>query len=157
MSPQEVGDGGAGMFDAQVRIQIYRHLISRGKAPSREQLAESLREPVGRVNEALERLDAAHAILLDPSTRDLLRAPPFWTTPTPFRVESGEQGWWGSCIWDALGIPSMLQCDARIVTSCGCCSTPMTVEVRSGKVKQAEGVIHFAVPARRWYEDIVFT
>jgi len=33
----------------------------------------------------------------------------------------------------------------------------MTLRVKAGSLLPHEGVIHVAVPARRWYEDVVFT
>jgi hypothetical protein len=36
-------------------------------------------------------------------------ANPFSAVPTPFLVRSGDRSWYGNCIWDALGIPAMLQ------------------------------------------------
>jgi hypothetical protein len=51
----------------------------------------------------------------------------------------------------------MLRCDARITTACACCDSAMQLTVRKGRLLNANGVIHFAVPAGRWYENIVFT
>jgi hypothetical protein len=88
---------------------------------------------------------------------EILMAPPFSAVPTGFLVESGGRSWWGNCIWDALGILVMLGRDGRVVASCGDCGTGMTLEVAGGALQHAEGVAHFAVPARRWWDDIVFT
>jgi hypothetical protein len=51
----------------------------------------------------------------------------------------------------------MLQQNARIDASCGCCNCEMVLRVEQGRLLGPKGTIHFAVPARRWYEDIVFT
>jgi hypothetical protein len=50
----------------------------------------------------------------------------------------------------------MLQADARIDCSCGCCGEAMQLEVRAGELGPVEGVVHFAVPAHRWWDDIVY-
>jgi hypothetical protein len=33
----------------------------------------------------------------------------------------------------------------------------MRLEVRGGALAHGEGVVHFAVPARRWWDNIGFT
>jgi hypothetical protein len=75
--------------------------------------------------------------------------------PTPFPVVAGGRSYYGNCIWDALGIPAMLGCDGVIDTSCGDCGTAARVAVSGGAVR-GDGIIHFALPARDWWKDIVF-
>jgi Alkylmercury lyase len=77
--------------------------------------------------------------------------------PRLFRVRSGKRAWYGNCIWDALGIPAMLHQDARIDASCGCCNYEMILRVEEGRLLGPKGIIHFALPPRQWYNDIVFT
>jgi hypothetical protein len=62
----------------------------------------------------------------------------------------------GNCIWDALGIAAMARSDAVISTSCGDCGAVMHVDVRDGAV-HGPGIMHFAIAAQRWWQDIVFT
>jgi len=69
--------------------------------------------------------------------------------------ESG--GYYGNCIWDALGIAAMLHKDAQIDASCGCCNLEMLLKIENGRLLGSKGLIHIAVPARDWYKDIVFT
>lgn len=83
-------------------------------------------------------------------------ANPIPAVPTPFLVRAGDRSWYGNCIWDAMGISAMLQQDAVIETSCGCCGTAMQVTVVNGSLGEAPGIAHFAVPAARWWDDIVF-
>jgi len=47
--------------------------------------------------------------------------------------------------------------DATIHASCGDCDEALTLTVQHGKLERADGVVHFAVPAARWWDDIVFT
>ena len=51
----------------------------------------------------------------------------------------------------------MLRCDAHVRTSCGCCGAAMVLAVAGGALRGGEGVVHFAIPARHWWDDIVFT
>jgi hypothetical protein len=52
---------------------------------------------------------------------------------------------------------AMLAGESVLDTSCACCGEAMTLERQEGRLAPAAGVIHFAVPARRWWENIVFT
>jgi hypothetical protein len=144
-------------IDRKLRLHVYKHIIETGQTPKVAQIAKDLCRPVTEIRAALRRLSAGHAVVLEESSGEILRAAPFWAVPTSFRVECGTQSWWGSCIWDALGIPVMLKRDADIITSCGCCSSRTTLEIRSGSLVKSTDVIHFAVPVRRWYENVVFT
>jgi len=55
-----------------------------------------------------------------------------------------------------MGIPAMLQQDATIEASCGCCGTAMHLAVADGSLEEAPGIAHFAIPAAHWWDDIVF-
>jgi hypothetical protein len=119
-------------------------------------VAEALGLSQAAVAESFRRLAEKRVLALD-ANGEILMAPPFSAVPTGFLVESDARSWWGNCIWDALGILAMLRRDGRVLASCGDCGTAMTLEVTGGALEPAEGVAHFAVPARRWWEDIVFT
>ncbi len=95
--------------------------------------------------------------MLDPATRELWMAMPFSATPTQFRVTAGERAWWANCAWDALGISAMLQLPAEITTSCTDCGDPLTVRTTGQALCDPSGVVHFAVPAAAWWDDIGFT
>jgi len=59
-------------------------------------------------------------------------------------------------MWDALGIPAMLHADATIATSCHDCWTAATVVVDDGQVRDS-GFVHFALPVKQWWNNVVFT
>jgi len=110
---------------------------------------------------AYQQLADAHMLVLQPGTREVLMANPLSAVPTPFVVETqadaGTRSWYGNCIWDGLGVIAMLQGDGRVLASCGCCGESMTVSVDKGKVEtKPPGIVHFAIPARHWWDDIVF-
>jgi hypothetical protein len=143
--------------DAAFRHAIYQFIVTRGHIPRLRELAAALSRPEKTIRAGVHRLSQLHILVLQPHTSEILRAAPFWAVPTAFQVQSGKHSWWASCIWDALAIPAMLHRDARITTACGCCDSAMQLTVRKGHLLGATGVIHFAVPAARWYENIVFT
>jgi hypothetical protein len=143
--------------DATLRLALYRFIVNRGYVPTISELRAALSRPEKIVRAGIQRLAQLQVIVREPRSSEILRAAPFWAVPTTFHVESGKHWWWGSCIWDALGIPVMLGRDAVISTACACCDFAMQLTFRNGRLLPSKGIIHFAVPASRWYENIVFT
>lgn len=143
-------------FDRDLRLFIYRQFIERGAPPSVDDAAREFGARPGEVTAALDRLAAAHLLVLKPGTHDIWMANPLSSVPTPFRVTTPHGSWWGPCIWDSLGIAAMLDTSAAIATRCPDCDEPQALLVNAGSLA-AEGVVHFAVPARSWWDDIGFT
>ena len=144
-------------LDREVRLSVYRHLVRTGEAPSLRDISEEVGVEPAALTGSLERLDSRHVLVLHPTTRQLWMAMPFSAVPTDFRVTSGERSWWANCAWDALGISAMLQVPAEITTSCNDCGAPLPVRTTGRALSDSSGVLHFAVPAARWWDDIGFT
>jgi hypothetical protein len=147
-------------FNNRVRVRLYQMFVESGRCPSKSEVAADLGCSVGEVTQAFNELAAGHMLVLQPGG-EVLMANPLSAVPTPFVVETegntGRRNWYGNCIWDALGVVSMLHSDGRVLTSCGCCGESMTVSVRRGQVTcEPWGLVHFALPARQWWDDIVF-
>ncbi len=144
-------------FDRDVRIHVFGDAARTGVVPQAAAIADALGASTEDVNVALRRLAAAKVLILAPNNETIWAANPFCAVPTAFRVESDGRTYHGICIWDALGVAAALQRDAVITAACGDCSAPLLLEVRDGQLVREEGVIHFAVPARRWWDNIGFT
>jgi hypothetical protein len=145
-------------FDASVRSYVLEHFLRTGRAPLVAETASGLAQPLSAIQAALQRLHQAHGVVLATSTRELLMVHPFSAVPTAFRVRVADQSWWANCVWDALGIPAMLQRDGSVHTQCGCCGDAMTLTIRNGVLEDnPTGLAHFSVPAKDWWRDIVFT
>jgi len=142
-------------LDRRVRALVYDATMREGAPPLAAQVALALQLDAADVFASFRRLADARMLVLQRGNGEVLMANPFSAIPTPFAVNANGLFCYGNCIWDALGIPAMLQCDADIVTSCGDCGTAARVSVRDGEVI-GEGVMHFAIPARSWWKDIVF-
>lgn len=142
-------------FDEIVRFHVYDAVMRGGPPPSIAAVAAAAASDAGTVAESFRRLAEAHVLVLQ-EDGEVLMAPPFSAVPTPFLVETPRFSAYGNCIWDALGIAAMLRSDARILTSCGDCGTAAEVFVEGGNVR-GDGLMHFAIPARQWWDDIVFT
>jgi hypothetical protein len=141
-------------FDTRVRTHVYDATIRQGTPPRIEAAASALDVPSDEVRQSLRRIAAARALVLQ-SDDEILMANPFSAVPTPFTVVAGGRSYYGNCIWDALGIAAMLRSDAVVDTSCADCGTAARIEVSGGALR-GEGLMHFAVPARQWWNDIVF-
>ena len=143
-------------LDATVRLRVL-HAFLAGETPTVASISAKLREPADEIAASFDRLAAGRAIVLAPGTRDIRMAAPFAGRPSDFHVTIGPRRYDANCIWDALGIPAMLGgTDAEIQTRCSDCGDTLRLSVRDRTVI-GDGVVHFAVPAARWWEDIGFT
>jgi hypothetical protein len=150
-------------FDTTVRLAIMDSFLA-GSAPSVAVVARALDVAMDDVAAAFDRLAAGRAIVLIPGTRDVRMAAPFAGVRTDFQVEVRDRSYYANCIWDALGIPAMLAgagrpATAHIETLCADCSTTLVIDVGAGRLTNVApgAVVHFAVPAAKWWADIVFT
>ena len=144
-------------FETAVRLALYEQFVRTSSPPTAEGLAAQMQCSADEVRGALERLAAGKAIVLQPESLEVLMANPLCSVPTPFRVRMQDRSFFGSCVWDGLGIIAMLQSDSILEASCACCGEAMSIQRRGGHILPATGVIHFAIPVKRWWEDIVFT
>lgn len=146
-------------FDAEVRRQVYEHAMREGAPPQSAAVAAALACPTDDVRAAFRRLADARVLVLQEGGDEILMAAPFSAVPTPFVVRSDGLSYYAPCAWDALGVPVVLGRDAEVEASCGCCGTRMSLRVEGGALFEGEpgGVVHFALPAARWWENVVFT
>jgi hypothetical protein len=144
-------------FADDVRMYVFGTAAETGRVPQPPEIADALGRAVGEVREALKTLAAGKVLILAPNDGNIWAANPFCAVPSGFRVSAGGKSYWGICIWDSLGIAAALGRDAVIDAPCGDCGQPMRLEVRGSKLVRSEGVVHFAVPAHRWWDNIGFT
>ena len=145
-------------LDTTVKLAIYRAVAETARVPTSAELARATSLPEEDVRAAFARLHAKRLVVPEPGDPSRLRmAPPFSGIETPFPVETRGRRYYANCVWDALGIPAALHADAVIPASDGFSSEPLTLEVRGGQPIARPYVSHFAVPAARWWEDIIST
>lgn len=152
-----MGAGDGDEFDWAVRTGVFRHIVERGRPPSAAETAETMGVGVEVALAAMQRLHHRHALLLDADGASIRMANPFSGVATSFRVRAREQAYWANCAWDALGIPAALKTDARIESSCAEDGSPIVLRVSDGRGVGRGEVVHFLVPFRRWYDDLVYT
>ena len=145
-------------FDLLLRKSAYEVTLARGRTPSVTELAVACDASEDAVRDGLRRLAAARMVVVQPSSGELLMVPPFSAVPTAFVVETTRHTSYANCAWDALGVPVMMRESARITAACGCCGEAMWLHAeRDAAPGGTGGVIHFAIPARRWWDDVVLT
>jgi len=142
-------------IDRQVRGVIYRTLLEQGQAPSMAALASLVDITESQVTASLRALAAAHAIVLRPGNDELWMAHPFSAIHTDFAVRSGGRTWFANCVWDGLSILALAG-DGTLDTHSPATGEPIRFEVRD-RIVSGEGLVHFLVPAARFWDDIGFT
>ena len=148
----------AGAIDRAVRWRIFGGLRDTAEVPTSFAIAEGIGIGIGDVEASLRRLHEAHVLVLYEGTTEVRMALPFAARATPFAVHVGNRRWWANCAWDAYAIPAALGADeAEIATECPDCGDPMHLEIRRGDAVSADALVHFLLPASRWWDDIVFT
>ena len=146
-------------LDTRVRLHIYRTFVDRGSPPGSAETAAALSISEPDALDAYRRLAEGHVIVLEPGSDEIWMANPLSARATDFEVSASDgRTWYGNCVWDAPGILAMLGVDGRVTTACPDCKEPLELLVQSENMRGPEGAVgHFAVPARRWWEDIGFT
>jgi len=144
-------------FQDQVRVQINRYIMEKGFAPSTSTLALLLNTVEDEIKSGLQQLADNHAIVLHPNSFKIWVAHPFALFPTLFWVESGTGKWWGNCVWCSLGIAAIAKADCSIFTKLSGEKHPMRIDVKNGSVLQNDLLVHFAIPAKQIWDNVIYT
>jgi hypothetical protein len=145
-------------LDTRVKLALYRVVADTGSVPNSAALAQSMGLAKKDVRQAFSRLHAKRLLVPEPDDPSRVRmAPPFSGVPTAFPVDARGKRYYANCVWDAFGIAAALHANAIIPASDGFSNEPLTLEVREGRPTAQPYLVHFAVPAARWWEDIIYT
>lgn len=139
-----------------IRIALYDSIITRGDVPAPGALATTLGASEADVRAAIlgQRIGKT---ILPHANGDIWMAGPFATESTPYRVSAGDRSWYANCAWDALGVASLVGEPVDIHARCTDCDEPMPMRVSPSDASVGSAVVHFLLPARRWYDDMGFT
>ena len=140
-----------------VRLYIYAQMVETSAAPSVADTARALGRPDGDIEHAYRALADAHMLVLRPRSHTVWMAMPFSNMQTAFTVIAGGRAYYANCAWDAFGIPAMLGIDARIFTTCPDCGGVLERKVANATLPETRGLVHFTLPARRWWDDVGYT
>ncbi len=144
-------------FDRDLRLQVYRFFLESGRPPYAAESAAALSVTPAEVEAGLRRLHDAHVIVLAPGTSYVWLANPLSALPTAFVATVDGHERYAPCVWDALGIVAMLGGNGEVSTLCPDCGKGLRLEVSDGSLRPVDYVVHYVVPARRWWDDIGFT
>lgn len=144
-------------LDQQVRLHVFGQAAATARVPQVAEIAGALERSTAEVEASLLRLAAGRVLILAPNSTTIWAPNPFCAVPSDVRVEAQGRTYWAICIWDALGIPAALHADATVRAGCGDCGDALVLAVRAGRLVQEEGIVHFGVPALRWWENIGYT
>jgi hypothetical protein len=130
-----------------LRIGIYNELVATGRPPQLN-------------NDECQQLAAmkiGKTLIPHPQTGQVWMAGPFAAEPTRYKI-IGSATWYANCAWDMLGVPIITKERVRIETSCAHCGEEMIMDASpDAPPRYDDAVVHFLVPARKWYDDIGFT
>lgn len=140
-----------------VRLYIYGQMIATSAAPGVPETAAALGHDVQEVERAYRILAEQKALVLRPGTSTVWMVMPFSNMQTAFMVISEGRAYYANCAWDAFGVAVVLERDAHIVTTCADCGGALQRKVADGRLSDARGVVHFALPVHRWWDDVGFT
>ena len=142
---------------ANLRLTVYEHILSTGRVPLVATLASRLSIASEEISTELQRLQGIHAFALAPGSDEILMAHPFSAVPTSHEVRTPAHSFWANCAWDAVAIPPLLGGDATVHTRCPDCADAMVFRFSDGVLEPAPGVVHFVVPPRDFWRNVVFT
>jgi hypothetical protein len=140
-----------------IRAFIYRHFADTTRPPRVEETASRFALTREEAASAYEALHGRHALYLKPGTHEILMANPFSGVETLFKVRVHSKTYFANCAWDSLGIPAALRANAEVEAACAQSGDLIRLRLRDQQVQHAKALVHFLVPFREWYEDLVST
>jgi hypothetical protein len=144
-------------FLRDVRLHIYAQIVETSVAPSTADTAHALSRSSDAVEAAYRALAEQRYIVLQPNSTTIWMAMPFSNVPTTHNVIAAGRSYYANCAWDAFGVPALLHADARVFTTCADCGGTLEREVVNGRITDTTGAVHFALPPRRWWDDVGYT
>lgn len=142
--------------NASLHHAILRHFVDRQHAPSVDQLAAHFAQPRDAVIAALKALQEYHGVVLHPTSSEIWVIHPFSASPTNFWVQGAKGSWWSNCAWCSAGIAALVG-DVTITTTLGAETRPVTVQIANGNVHDAGLLVHFPVPMRKVWDNVIYT
>lgn len=141
-----------------IRLAIYAHFATTGRAPAPETLAQQTGSSMADTRHALTRLHHSRDLVLTPADPDqIAMAHPFSAVPLGFSVMGEHILWWGGCAWDSFAIPHLLrdEPDVLVATRCPACDTPHAWVVNRDAPPSGDQVAHFLTPVAQIWDDVV--
>ena len=132
-----------------------RSIVARGYAPTVHELAQSIGAAEPTIEDALQRLEAGHGLVLHPGTLRIWIAHPFSLSPTAVWIATHERGWWAPCLWCAAGIVALCAPNATIHVRLGGEGEEVRIALHDGQLTSEDVLVHFSVPPREAWANVV--
>ena len=142
-------------FQRAVRAAVYIAFRETTRPPTPDEVASALGAPRETVVAALRALADEHILVLMPDGETIWMAHPFSGVATDVVAAVGAKRWFANCVWDGLSIIGLFG-DGRLETVSPATHNPLVFDVADGRVA-GEGLVHFLVPAARFWDDIHYT
>jgi Alkylmercury lyase len=143
--------------DVQLKLAIYAFTADAARVPTIDELAKGLQRSRDEVRAGFQRLFRDRVLVLEKDGETIRMAPPFSGVRTQHRVRAGGKEYFANCAWDTLGILAALHAEGEVLSRCDQSMEPITFHVSRTGPAPEPCVVHFAVPASKWWADIVFT
>src|SRR5256712_10293062 len=146
-----------------VRKYIFEHFEELAMAPVLEQIMQKFGLDRASAFIVPVELQSARLIALLPGTQRILMAFPFSSIVTPFGVQTAgnDKDYFANCAWDAVAIHVALGKEQWIASYCHHCAEDIKVHLRDQMLvsqgSRSEPLIYLALPASKWWENIVLT
>jgi Alkylmercury lyase len=140
----------------ELRRFVYDEILATGHPPRAERIGREFGTDRQSAVQALRGLDVGKTVLVHPTTGEIWMAGPFSAGRTTYEIIGAKQRWWANCAWDMFGVAVIVNEPVRFEATCAHCDEQFTITGDPAQVA-TDWLIHFLVPARRWYDDIGFT
>ena len=146
-----------------VRKFIFEHFEEYAIAPVLEQIMQKFELDRTSAFNVLVDLQSARHIALLPGTQRILMTFPFSSIVTPFKVRIArkEKDYFANCAWDAVAIHVAVGKEQWIDSYCHHCAEDITIHLKDQRMvsegSHSQALIYLALPASKWWENIVLT
>jgi hypothetical protein len=141
----------------EIRAFVYQHFAETTHPPRADDVASHFALTHKEAVSAYEELHQRHTLYLKPGTHEILMANPFSGIETSFKVHANGRTYFANCAWDSLGIPAALHTNAEIEATCTQSGELIQLRVTGQRVEHSGTLVHFLIPFREWYDDLVST
>jgi len=142
-------------IERRVRAHVIDRLRDTGAAPGVADVSEALEIPQADVTVSLRSLADQHRLVLRPRSDAIWMVHPFSGIETDFVVRAKGRCWYANCVWDGLSILGLVG-DGRLETHSPQTGEAIRFDVEDDRVAE-DAIVHFLVPAKRFWDDIGFT
>ncbi|OAA55379.1 Alkylmercury lyase [Cordyceps fumosorosea ARSEF 2679] len=136
---------------------IISSFLNNHRPPTVNEVATRFETDVATARCGLQALADYHGVVLHPKSDEVWVAHPFSASPTTCVVSSNDGKWWGNCAWCSLGVMQLIGGSATLRTKTGAIGDEVSITARNGQLVDTDFVIHFPVPMRNAWDNVIYT